>query len=288
MISTTRSCRTGVRRFRCCARKCWARREVCCEPSRLAYARTNGPTVRPDAFGLQRTVGSFSSDFKLLLISPQPFACRNMPIIFAAPTQSFPGDRSDDVMFRVIVTLSVIIGRLKLWVLCDDRDHGRRQLSKPAKVREALLKNALRRSMLITNRLLLVAAVSTMTATPAFASTFSVDRAPGRLRKNVVPVSYAITIVPHIAARTLEGRETVVLQVRSTTDIVQFNSLNEVLRDVRLDGKRVKRVVTNNEAQLPTITLASPAAIGAHTLSFSYSGKIENQPRGLFAQAYSA
>lgn len=211
-----------------------------------------------------------------------------MPIIFAAPTRSFPGARPDDVMFRVIVTLSVIIGRLNLWGLCDDRDPGRRQLWKPAKVRQALLKNPFRRSMLITNRLLLVAAVSTMTAAPAFASTFSVDQAPGRLPKNVVPVSYAITIVPHIAARTLEGRETVVLQVRSTTDIVQFNSLNEVLRDVRLDGKRVKRVVTNNESQLTTITLASPAAIGAHTLSFSYSGKIENQPHGLFAQAYSA
>ena len=41
-----------------------------------------------------------------------------------------------------------------------------------------------------------------------------------------------------------------------------FNTLNLKLRDVRLDGKPVKSVATDNDKQLTTVTLAAkpPAA----------------------------
>ena len=52
-----------------------------------------------------------------------------------------------------------------------------------------------------------------------------------------------------------------------------------------LDGKPVKSVVSSDEQQLTTVTLAKPVT-GLHTLSFSYSGKIETRPQGLFAQKY--
>jgi aminopeptidase N len=114
---------------------------------------------------------------------------------------------------------------------------------------------------------------------------FSFESAPGRLPKNVVPVSYDVAIVPDAAALRFTGTESVQLQFRAATATVQFNSLNETLSHVLLDGAPVKSVTSNDEQQLTTVMLAKPVS-GLHTLSFSYSGKIETQPQGLFAQKY--
>jgi aminopeptidase N len=114
---------------------------------------------------------------------------------------------------------------------------------------------------------------------------FSFESAPGRLPKNVVPVSYDVAIVPDADALRFTGTESVQLQFRAATATVQFNSLNETLSRVLLDGKPVKSVISSDEQQLTTVTLTKPAT-GLHTLSFSYSGKIETQPQGLFAQKY--
>jgi aminopeptidase N len=115
---------------------------------------------------------------------------------------------------------------------------------------------------------------------------YSFDTAPGRLPKNVVPIDYTIDVTPDLKAMTIAGRERVTLQVRAATDTIQFNSLNEILRGVELDGKPVKRVVSDDGKQLTTLTLEEPATVGMHTLSFSYTGKIESTAQGLFAQQY--
>jgi aminopeptidase N len=117
------------------------------------------------------------------------------------------------------------------------------------------------------------------------AAPFSFESAPGRLPKNVVPLSYDVAIVPDVDALRFTGTESVRLQFRAATATVQFNSLNETLSDVRLDGKPVKSVTSNDAEQLSTVTLRKPVS-GLHSLSFSYSGKIETQPQGLFAQKY--
>jgi aminopeptidase N len=124
-------------------------------------------------------------------------------------------------------------------------------------------------------------------AAPAAApAPFSFDAAPGRLPKNVLPLTYHVSIVPKPDDMTFSGTESVQLQFRSATATVVFNSLNETLQDVRLDGKPVKSVASDDGKQLTTITLAADAPVGPHTLSFSYQGKIEKQPHGLFAQPY--
>ena len=116
--------------------------------------------------------------------------------------------------------------------------------------------------------------------------TFSLDSAGGRLPKNVVPVSYTIEIAPDVDTMTIKGKESVELQFRETTNTLVFNSLNEKLSEVRLDGKPVKGVASSEEEQLTTVMLPQPAAIGKHILSFSYIGKIETRPQGLFIQHY--
>jgi len=114
---------------------------------------------------------------------------------------------------------------------------------------------------------------------------FTFESAPGRLPKNVVPVSYDVAIVPNADALKFTGTESVRLQFRAATATVQFNSLNETLSHVLLDGRPVKSVTSSDEQQLTTVTLTKPVT-GLHTLSFSYSGKIQTQPQGLFAQKY--
>jgi aminopeptidase N len=136
----------------------------------------------------------------------------------------------------------------------------------------------------LTRPTLLLAAVAPML--PAVVAAFSLDQVPGRLPKDVVPVAYTISVTPDIPALTLAGRESVLLQVRAATRTIRFNTVNESLHDVRLDGKPVKRVVSNDEEQMTTVTLGTPAAAGSHTLTFTYSGKIETEPHGLFAQHY--
>ena len=125
-----------------------------------------------------------------------------------------------------------------------------------------------------------------VTTAASAAAPFSFDAAPGRLPKNVVPLSYTIAIVPDIDSLTLAGTESVTLQFRAATGIIVFNSLGQTLSDVRLDRKPVAAVASNDEQQLTTVTLAEPAAAGRHTLTFSYTGRIETQPHGLFVQPY--
>ncbi|MDE2081202.1 MAG: M1 family metallopeptidase [Burkholderiales bacterium] len=120
----------------------------------------------------------------------------------------------------------------------------------------------------------------------AAAAPFNFDTAPGRLPKNVVPTDYTIAIVPNAQARTLTGTERITLDFRAATATIVFNTLNQRLSQVRLDGRAVQRVVTSDEQQLTTVTLPRPAAPGRHVLSFSYQGKIESGPVGLFAQPF--
>jgi len=129
-------------------------------------------------------------------------------------------------------------------------------------------------------------ALAVLAAAPCVAAPFSFDTTPGRLPKDVVPRDYRIAIVPDIASGRFTGTETVVLDVRRTVRTVRFDSLNERLRDVRFDGKRVASVTSNDAAQLTTVRLARPATRGRHTLAFAYAGRLENEPRGLFVQTY--
>ncbi|HTV49961.1 MAG TPA: M1 family aminopeptidase [Steroidobacteraceae bacterium] len=116
---------------------------------------------------------------------------------------------------------------------------------------------------------------------------FSFDTAPGRLPKSVVPERYEVTVIPDIKAMGIEGHETVVLNVRKSTDRIVLNSLNETLTGVRLDGAPAAAVKSDDEQQLTTISLAHAAAPGTHRLIFDYRGKIESRPQGLFLQPYS-
>src|SRR5580698_10344726 len=75
---------------------------------------------------------------------------------------------------------------------------------------------------------------------------FSFDSAPGRLPKDVVPLSYDVALTPDVGSLSFAGTEKIRLRFRTATATVQFNSLNETLSRVRLDGKPVKAVTSND------------------------------------------
>jgi aminopeptidase N len=123
-------------------------------------------------------------------------------------------------------------------------------------------------------------------ATPNAQQPFDFDRTPGRLPKLIVPQSYRIAITPYPERLTLAGSELIVLQFRAATATVVFNSLNQTLRDVRLDGKPVQSVRSDNRAQLTTVQLTAAAPPGLHRLTLTYQGRIETRAVGLFVQHY--
>jgi aminopeptidase N len=135
-------------------------------------------------------------------------------------------------------------------------------------------------------RLGLALLLTGLAATPCSAAPFSFDTTPGRLSKDVVPRDYRIAIVPDIARRRIDGTETIVLDVRAPVRTIRFDSLNERLRDVRFDGRRVTAVASDDASQLTTIRLARVATRGRHTLAFAYVGRLETEPRGLFVHPY--
>ena len=108
---------------------------------------------------------------------------------------------------------------------------------------------------------LLILFTATSAARPAAAAPFDFDRAFGRLPKNVVPIDYTIALVPNVAGRSIAGTESIALRVRSATKTIQFNTLNETLRHVRLDGQPVARA-------------------GMHRLTFAYTARMETSPQG--------
>ncbi len=128
--------------------------------------------------------------------------------------------------------------------------------------------------------------VLAMSARPANAAPFDFDAAPGQLPKNIVPSAYAIAVVPDLDAGTLSGTERVTLTVRAATDRIIFNTLNESLSDVRLDGTRVEGIDNDASRQITSLRLPHPVRPGTHTLTFAYSGRLEQQPHGLFLQPY--
>jgi aminopeptidase N len=123
-------------------------------------------------------------------------------------------------------------------------------------------------------------------APTAVAAPFDFDATPGQLPKSVLPLAYAIALVPDLDAGTLTGKEVVTLKVRSATDRIVLNTLNEALSDVRFDGAPIERIDTDEARQTTTLSLLHQARSGRHTLTFSYAGRLETQPHGLFLQPY--
>jgi aminopeptidase N len=110
--------------------------------------------------------------------------------------------------------------------------------------------------------------------------------APGRLPTGVTPLSYDIIVEPDATKLTFTGSETIAIQVTKPTRTITLNAAEIVISSVKLNGTIAATITADDKAQTATFTFATPVTIGKHSLSLSYSGKINQSATGLFAIDY--
>ena len=138
-------------------------------------------------------------------------------------------------------------------------------------------------------RLLLLLAISfTFTNRLNAEKPFSFENTPAKLPKQVVPVDYSIRIVPNIDKLTFTGAETVKLDVRGPVRELTLNALEIEIANASIDDKPIptSAIKIDNKNELLTIALSSELPAGSHTLALSFSGKINQQGRGLYYMRY--
>jgi len=117
---------------------------------------------------------------------------------------------------------------------------------------------------------------------------FNFESTPGKLPKQVVPLEYSIRIVPNIDKFTFTGTETVKLDVRGPVRELTLNAAEIEIANASIDDQSIPQgaIKIDNENELLTIALSSQLSAGAHTLALGFSGKINQQGRGLFYMHY--
>ena len=117
---------------------------------------------------------------------------------------------------------------------------------------------------------------------------FQFETTPGKLPKQIVPTDYAIRIVPNIDQRTFTGTETVKLDVRAPVHEIVLNALEIGVVSAAIDDKALPKSATKIDQQNELLKIALPSELSAghHTLTLSFSGKINQQGQGLFYAPY--
>ncbi len=133
--------------------------------------------------------------------------------------------------------------------------------------------------------LVLLAPLANADAPFAFATT------PGNLPKNVVPIEYAVRIVPDVAARTFTGAQTVDIEVRSTAREIVLHALELEVSSAAISGPRLHRTALapprlDRERLLLVFALPRPLAPGRYQLAMAWRGAINGTSQGLYADRY--
>src|SRR5262249_31643505 len=117
---------------------------------------------------------------------------------------------------------------------------------------------------------------------------FNFNETPGKLPKEVMPVEYAIRIVPNLDNFTFAGSEIVKLNVPKPVRQLVLNALEVKIEGASVDGKELplSAIKTDDETELLTLTLPSELAAGDHALTLRFTGKINQQGQGLFYMLY--
>jgi aminopeptidase N len=133
------------------------------------------------------------------------------------------------------------------------------------------------------SRFLLIAAL--VSAIPAFAEDpFSFEKTPGRLPKEVVPLHYAIRLEPNAEQATFAGEVQIDIEARKPAKELVLNSLGLQISEATLDGKPIK-AAADNATQLLKLS-GTEVTPGKHRISLRFTGKLTEQPQGLYLARY--
>ncbi|MBS0480229.1 MAG: M1 family metallopeptidase [Proteobacteria bacterium] len=109
--------------------------------------------------------------------------------------------------------------------------------------------------------------------------------AGAQLGRDVTPIAYDITINPNAQAMTFTGSETITVNVRKATRTITLNAADLAISRATVDGKAAPFKLDGANQRL-TLTLPAAAKIGVHTITFAWTGKINESAAGFFAIDY--
>jgi aminopeptidase N len=121
---------------------------------------------------------------------------------------------------------------------------------------------------------------------------FNFATTPGKLPKDVVPISYDIQIKPKIESRTFTGSETVALEVRKPAKTITLNANAITISSATLLGPKgegeqaAAAIKIDASQQTAVLTFPKEIAPGAYRLSLDFSGTINQSGQGLFYATY--
>ncbi|MBC7480515.1 MAG: M1 family metallopeptidase [Rhizobacter sp.] len=119
---------------------------------------------------------------------------------------------------------------------------------------------------------------------------FALDRTPGKLPKNVVPVEYTLHLVPDLASLRFKGDVMIAIDVRRPTRHIVLNARNLRIESAALHraGRAPLALVPQLDAERQTLSfaLARPLAPGRYELTMAYSGVINREIQGLYYDDY--
>jgi aminopeptidase N len=117
---------------------------------------------------------------------------------------------------------------------------------------------------------------------------FDFATTPGKLPKQIVPTEYSVRIVPNIDKLNFTGSETVKVTAREPVREIVLNALELEIASASFDDKPLPKsaIKIDKKEELLRLELPAEAAAGDHTLSLTFSGKINQQGQGLFYMKY--
>ncbi|KAK9884993.1 hypothetical protein WA026_009222 [Henosepilachna vigintioctopunctata] len=113
-----------------------------------------------------------------------------------------------------------------------------------------------------------------------------------RLKSNVRPIHYDLTLVPDLENGNFYGFANITLKTVTSTDVVVLHSKNLIILlarmtdDVSKSVINVKQVRSLMEEQVVHVHLARKIRPGIYRLSFLYSGSMLNGLTGLYLSYY--
>lgn len=116
--------------------------------------------------------------------------------------------------------------------------------------------------------------------------TFSFAKTPGQLPKNVAPSAYDVDLKTDLKKLTLQGQETITLNVLEETSDIVLNQAGLKLSKAVFDGSLQAKITQNDAEETATLHLDKPLTKGQHSLVIHYTGPILETPNGLYINDY--
>ncbi len=142
--------------------------------------------------------------------------------------------------------------------------------------------------MRVLHRIACFVALMTLAGSLPAQEPFSFDATPGKLPKEVIPLSYEIRIQPDLDTLSTKGLARVHIEVRKPVDRIVLNTFKLTIASAVLEADRPTALAIDPDQERQATTLRTPEMLapGKYTLRLDFSGSIGAQPVGLHTIKY--